>query len=236
MELCYELGVKCVTVYAFSLENFHRTADEVDQLMQLLQYQILECIRPGGIAERYQCTFKVLGRIDRLNDKTRKTIEKATSQTSHWKKRTLNLCMAYTSRDEMARAVRETVQEYYHSTISPLRITADSLTASMDTAGDPPVDILVRTSGVNRLSDFLLWQCHRDTDIQIVDTLWPDFGMRDLFFVIIRWQRHIRHRDSSGPRNGFLSAFLILALLSVILALEFLPSSLWQYIPVRIWA
>ena len=182
--------------------------------MKLLQYQIIECIRPGGLAERYECTFKVLGRMDKLNEKTKEIVEKAKSETSRWNKRTLNLCVAYTSRDEMVSAVRATAQQCRDSNISPTSIAADSLTARMYTAGDPPVDILVRTSGVNRFSDFLLWQCHEDTDIQIVDTLWPDFGMRNLFFVIVRWQRNMRRVDSGPPRKGFLSAFFIVVLLS----------------------
>ncbi len=215
MGLCFDLGVKCVTIYAFSLENFHRTTEEVDQLMKLLQYQIIEYIRPGGLAERYECTFNVLGRMDKLNEKTKEIIEKAKFETSRWNKRTLNLCIAYTSRDEIASAMRATAQQCCDSNISLASITADSLTARMYTAGDPAVDILLRTSGVNRFSDFLLWQCHKDTDIQIVDTLWPDFGMRDLFFVILRWQRHMRRVDSSPPRNGFFSAFFIVVLLSV---------------------
>jgi ditrans,polycis-polyprenyl diphosphate synthase len=195
--------------------------------MKLIQYQIIECIRPGGLAERYECTFKVLGRTDKLNETTKELIEKAKSETSRWNKRTLNLCIAYTSRDEMASAVRATAQQCCDSSTSPASITTDSLTARMYTAGDPPVDILVRTSGVNRFSDFLLWQCHQDTDIQIVDTLWPDFGRRDLFFVIMRWQRNMRRVESSPARKGFPPAFFIVALLvSVIFALGVLKSSL----------
>lgn len=90
MEPCFDLGVKCVTIYSFGFENFHRTTEEVDQLMKLIQYQIIECIRPGGLAERYECTFKVLGRMDKLNEKTKEIIEKAKFETSHWHKRTLH--------------------------------------------------------------------------------------------------------------------------------------------------
>ena len=153
--------------------------------------------------------------MDKLDEKTIEIIEKAKFETSRWNKRTLNLCIAYTSHDEMASAVQAMAQQCCDSNISPASITADSLTARMFTAGDPLVDIILRTSGVNRFSDFLLWQCHEDTDIQILDTLWPDFGMRDLFFVILRWQRHMRRVDSSLPRNGFLSALFVGVLLSV---------------------
>lgn len=79
--------------------------------------------------------------------------------------------------------MRAAAQQCCDSNISLSSITADSPTAQIYTARNPPVDILLCTSGVNRFSDFLLWQCHKDTDIQIVDTLWSDFGRRDIFFL-----------------------------------------------------
>ncbi|KAJ5936022.1 hypothetical protein N7454_005320 [Penicillium verhagenii] len=190
IHLALSCGVKCITVYAFSLENFHRPKEQVDDLMALIKWQLDQIVHSADAREEEStpCAIKVLGRLDLLSADLRKTIQTVEEMTSHWE-RTVNLCIAYTSQEEMSRAVRGTVEECCRGTISCSSVTAETLSARMYTGADPPIDILVRTSGVYRLSDFMLWQCHQDTDMQIVDVLWPDFGVWDLFLVILRWQR-----------------------------------------------
>lgn len=222
MEGCFLLGIPGVTVYTFSLENFKRPREQVDQVMEVLKYLFVEYAQQGGLLERYQCAIRVLGRLDLLDDDMRETIDKVVNQSRHQKKRFLNVYLAYTSRDEIARAVRVSAEECCREKISPTAITAQSLAARMYAVDYPPVDILVRTSGVHRLSDFLLWQCHQDTDIQLVNTLWPDFGIFDLFFVIVRWQRNINRVDLQKPSIGFLVTCFIFVLMSVSSCLYFL--------------
>ena len=216
--------MKGVTVYAFSLENFKRSKEEVDQIMRLGKFQLAKYCRPGELAERYQCAVRVMGQLDLLDDDFRETIDKAVETTRHRKERFLNLCMAYTSREEMAHAIRVTVKECCLKKISPSTITAQSLTAQMYISDDPPVDIMVRTSGVNRFSDFLLWQCHQDTHIQIVDVMWPDFGMCQLFLVIIRWQRRMHAADIQKHPNGFLLTPFIFAIMAISLGCSLLSN------------
>jgi ditrans,polycis-polyprenyl diphosphate synthase len=210
--------VKVVTVYAFSLENFKRPKEQVDQIMTLSKYQLAKFCEPGGLADRHQAAIRVVGQLGLLDDDVRETFLKAVEITRHRKERFFNVCMAYTSREEMAHAVRVAAKGCCQKEISPSTITVQSLTAQMYISEDPPVDIMVRTSGVNRFSDFLLWQGHQDTDIQIMDVLWPDFGMYHLFLVIIRWQRRMHAADIQNLTNGFLLAPFIFALMSMPLA------------------
>ncbi|KAF7131384.1 hypothetical protein CNMCM5793_004555 [Aspergillus hiratsukae] len=184
MGACQIAGVKVLTVYAFSTENLHRPREQVDALMALLREQLERCSAPGGMVQQLGLAIRVLGRLDLLDDETRDAVAKAVDATAGGKRFVLNLCVAYSSRDEMTRAVRRGVEGYPQTAI-----TAQLLSDKMDTADNAPVDLLVRSSGVYRLSDFLLWQCHQDTQIQIVDTLWPDFGAWEFFMVLLRWQR-----------------------------------------------
>ncbi|KAE8378287.1 Decaprenyl diphosphate synthase-like protein [Aspergillus bertholletiae] len=188
IKACFLCGVKGVTVYALSLENLKRSKEQVNQLMDLFKFQITELCKPGGLAERFQSSFRILGQLDKVDDDLRARFVEAMENSRYRKERFVNICIAYTSRDEIIRAMRTTVG-LSRNMLSSSHITDHFLTMQMYTADDPAVDLLVRTSGVRRLSDFLLWQCHEDTDIQIVDSLWPEFGISDLFMVILRWQR-----------------------------------------------
>ncbi|RLL95620.1 hypothetical protein CFD26_100777 [Aspergillus turcosus] len=194
LEACYIAGVKVITVYAFSIENFQRPREQVESLMALLREQIAIYSAPGGMAEEFDVAIRALGRLELFDEQTREAINKSVEKTRKGKRGILNVCMAYTSRDEMTRAIRRSVEE-----CPPTAITAQLLSDKMDTADNPPVDLLVRSSGVYRLSDFLLWQLHRDTQIQIVDTLWPDFGVWELFMVLLRWQRTRTTTRSRSP-------------------------------------
>ncbi|KAJ5441695.1 hypothetical protein N7491_004101 [Penicillium cf. griseofulvum] len=205
VERCFLLGIRGVTWYTFSIENFKRPKEQIDPVMEVLKYLFVNYAQPGGLLERHQCAIRVLGRLDLLDDDMRETIDIATKQSCHQTKRFLNVYLAYTSRDEIARAVRVSAEECCRGKISPTAITAQSLAARMYAVDDPPVDLLVRTSG----------QCHQDTDIQVVDTLWPDFGLRDLFFVIVRWQRNQCHVDLQKPNIGFLVTCFIFVFMSL---------------------
>ena len=153
------------------------------------------CTSLGQIASRYGVSFRLFGRLEMLNHSNREVMMDLVERTRHGTKGYLNVCISYTSRDEMTRAIRKTVEGYP----KPSSITSQLLSGNMDIADVPPPDLLIRTSGVSRLSDFLLWQCNRETDIQFLDRLWPEFKPWDLFLIITKWQR--RKAVSEGGRS-----------------------------------
>lgn len=166
------------------------------------------------------CAIRLLGRPELLPDNLRYQLEEIAGRPQHPGQNVLNICIAYTSRDEITTAIQKTVKEH-----RPLEeIKEESLTRNMFTADSPPVDILIRTSAVRRLSDFLLWQCHKDTYIEVVDTLWPAFGMWDLFWVLLKWQGIRASSDTGCCESVQGNTFSMFLLLSVVCG--FLPLSL----------
>ncbi|KAJ6096356.1 dehydrodolichyl diphosphate syntase complex subunit SPAC4D7.04c [Penicillium sp. IBT 16267x] len=202
---CFDVGVKALTVNAFSIENFKRPAEQVDGIWSIIREMSRSDSSLQYLLRSSGARLQVVGRLDLVLDDIRKLIEEAVDATQNATKASFNLCVAYTSRDEITRAVRRSVVDYYNTTKTELfdleqSITSQMLSDRMDTAGNPPVDVLVRTSGVYRLSDFLLWQCHQDTDIHILDTLWPEFELYDLWIVILRWQRKVVAAKGAQPK------------------------------------
>ncbi|EFR03812.1 dehydrodolichyl diphosphate synthase [Nannizzia gypsea CBS 118893] len=294
-------GIKVVTIYAFSIENFKRSKYEVDALMEMAKLKLLQLSEHGELLERYGASVRVLGRRDQIRPDVLEAVDRTVELTSGNGDAILNICFPYTSRDEITSAVRNTVVEYstpldrsqlpavnsprrpfsekrivenirehtpsadpreslsngsnspvttssanetaYDSNSSlssattlhhvptngaskqqqqqhaarspelytsyppnsdqllfhsPETIATQTLNDHMLTAGCPPLDILIRTSGVERLSDFMLWQCHQETQIIFLDTLWPAFSLWEFLPVIWDWQRRIR---KTGPRR-----------------------------------
>ncbi|KAK3304049.1 Decaprenyl diphosphate synthase-like protein [Chaetomium strumarium] len=278
LEVCYKCGVKVVTVYAFSLENFHRPQYEVDGLMQLAKLKLEQIIQHGELLDRYGASVKVLGRLDLIPPDVLEVVERAVATTQHNTDCVLNICFPYTSREEMTTAIRTTVEEYsttprphstpfaqnritqkimskqsakadmldsitespsptpsptpsqpedqddavstattLHSDSAPAKndaaetvaiypnaetITSETIDKHMYTAGAPPLDIFVRTSGVERLSDFMLWQCHQDTHIFFLKCFWPEFDLWHFLPVLVEWQwRQKQKAREERPRR-----------------------------------
>lgn len=280
LEVCYKSGVKHVTIYAFSIENFKRSRYEVDGLMDMAKTKLLQMSQHGELLDRYGAAVRILGDRSLVREDVLEQIDKAVDMTKHNDRAVLNVCFPYTSRDEITRAIRETVREYSepvpeqqqqggkgklfsesrvlrnlrtrqlaslpeemevrggadsdaestevseqdldaqslpqpdssqtsHSpspvlkpTIAELKrsasissqlpdpetITAETITKNTYTHPAPPLDLLVRTSGVRRLSDFMLWQCHEDTEIRFLNCLWPEFDLWHFLPVLVEWQ------------------------------------------------
>ncbi|KAL4912114.1 putative undecaprenyl diphosphate synthase-domain-containing protein [Aspergillus aurantiobrunneus] len=178
-------GVAEVTVYAFSIENLKRTQEQLRILFELFRTPVEEFEPAAGQGNMRQRRIRILGRLDLLPEDVRRNLQAEVENTKNNTGIVLNVCIAYTSRDEITTAIRRTVE----GSQAGKAITQTSLTENMFTTDSPPLDLLVRTSGVRRLSDFLLWQCHQDTEIQVVDTLWPSFSMWHLFWILLKWQR-----------------------------------------------
>ncbi|KAL3426680.1 di-trans,poly-cis-decaprenylcistransferase [Phlyctema vagabunda] len=269
LEVCYKSGVKVVTVYAFSIENFNRSKYEVDALMEMAKVKLQQLSQHGELLDRYGASVRVLGSRTMLKPDVLAAIDKAVDMTQNNGDAVLNICFPYTSRDEITTAIKSTVEEFSQPLSSqarpfsqtritqkirsrnlkssPLRpssptssstsdqddsvsssttlhpdsppsdarsvdtalypdpetITSETIEEHLFTAGDPPLDLLIRTSGVNRLSDFMLWQCHEDTKLVFLDCLWPEFDLWQFLPVLVEWQWQQKH-DEEKNSNALL--------------------------------
>jgi len=288
LEVCYKSGVKVVTIYAFSIENFKRSKYEVDGLMDMAKTKLVQMSQHGELFDRYGASVRILGDLSLVREDVLEQVHKAVEMTTHNEQAVLNVCFPYTSRDEITHSIRTTVREFstppdrekdkrnrpfseshiqhnirsrqlssvaeeetpkdmlappvtasgmsvtsdaessemseqdldasstfqpassqtshspspdlkpsttatqrpphLHHLLDPETLTEESLSKNMYTASSPPLDLLVRTSGVARLSDFMLWQCHEKTEIRFLNILWPDFDLWQFLPVLVEWQ------------------------------------------------
>nr|POE47222.1 dehydrodolichyl diphosphate synthase complex subunit spac4d7.04c [Quercus suber] len=308
LEVCYKSGVKVVTIYAFSIENFKRSKYEVDGLMDMAKTKLVQMSEHGELFDRYGASVRILGDRSLMREDVRQQVDRAVEMTKHNTDAVLNVCFPYTSREEITHSIRETVAQYgepaqvggpkrgfseshiqrnirstrqlsiveeesyqahssgldgtafttpsdldadsiefsepasdlenssavptassqtSHST-SPLlapttssspnaklsrpnypdseSITAETITQNTYTHPAPPPDLLVRTSGVFRLSDFLLWQCHENTEIRFLNCMWPEFDLWSFLPVLVEWQWKQRREGSGAIREHVKSA------------------------------
>ncbi|KAI0647257.1 Di-trans-poly-cis-decaprenylcistransferase [Trametes meyenii] len=193
LEICIKLNVRCVSAYAFSIENFKRSPEEVAALMSLAEDKLLELCQKGDILDQYGIRLVVVGHRDMLPERVLAAAEKAENLTKNNNRAIFNLCMPYTSRDEITTAVHSTIRSRLEDETDDSEITAEEIEAHLMTSlsGSPPLDILVRSSGVKRLSDYMLWQCSEDTQLQFSSTYWPEFGLLDFMPIILDYQRKV---------------------------------------------
>ena len=188
MEACIELGVEYLTLYAFSSENWSRPATEVSALMTLLDRFLNEKAKD---LDRQNVRLLAIGQLDRLPAKTRALIERIQARTANNTKMTLVLALSYGGREEIVAAARSLATDAVAGKISSTDIDAELFASRLQTARIPDPDLLVRTSGEMRVSNFLLWQISY-AEIIIVNKFWPDFRQRDLAEAVQEYQR--RHR------------------------------------------
>ncbi|MDP2622035.1 MAG: isoprenyl transferase [Hyphomicrobiales bacterium] len=182
------LGIEYLSLYAFSSENWSRPAEEVRELMGLIKRFIRQ-----DLAELHEAgvRVRVIGARDNLGPDLRKLIEDSEALTRDNRGMTLIVAFNYGSKDEIARAMRRIADEVLSGAVRPDEITPAFLDAHLDTAGVPEPDLLVRTSGEQRLSNFMLWQCAY-TELIFVDALWPDFTGETLQQAIDEYHRRER--------------------------------------------
>ncbi|WP_210348934.1 isoprenyl transferase [Aurantimonas marina] len=169
-----ELGIQYLTLFAFSSENWRRPHDEVAELMGLLRHFIrrdLADLHKEGVRVR------VIGARDNLSDDIRSLLEEAESLTRDNQRQTLVVAFNYGARDEVARAMRRIAEKFAAGEVSLEALTPDYLDAHLDTAGIPDPDLIIRTSGELRLSNFLLWQAAY-SEFVFLPCLWPDFDRK----------------------------------------------------------
>ena len=187
-----DLGVEVLTLYAFSTENWRRPADEVSDLMGLLRHFIvsdLDELAANGVR------LRIIGEYKALQPDLVDLIDQAVSRTAPNSKTTLVIALNYGSQAEIARAARRLAEQVRDGVIESSDIDEHMMESAFDTAGLPPPDLLIRTSGEQRLSNFLMWQAAY-AELMFVDTLWPDFGKAELAAAIEHYA--VRERRFGG--------------------------------------
>ncbi len=195
LEGCVEAGVGILTLFAFSTENWERPEEEVLAVMGLLKYYAekeRDELRKKGIRVR------ILGDLDRVDEDVREAVEQIEKVTADGQRLHLNLMLSYSGRDELLRAARLLAEEAVRGRMAPDEIDQDALEEVLYTRGLPDPDLLIRTSGEFRLSNFMLWQLAY-TEIHISPVLWPDFTREDLKAAVHEYQRRERRFGRVSP-------------------------------------
>jgi len=187
-DTCIDLGVEYLTLYAFSSENWNRPQAEIKALMELLDRFLSEKAKD---LKKQNIRLLAIGQLDRLPAKTRKLLERLAAETAHHTALTLVLALSYGSREEIVGAARALAADAAAGKLRPEEIDCTVFASRLQTAGIPDPDLLVRTSGEMRVSNFLLWQISY-AEIVIVKKFWPDFRRNDLIEAVNEYQR--RHR------------------------------------------
>lgn len=195
-EEAHKLGVKYLTVYAFSTENWKRPQDEVDALMNLLRNYMKNCLKT---AEKNRMRVRVLGDKTALDADIQKKIAELEEATKNNDGLNFQIALNYGSRDEMIRAMKSMMKDVQEGKISAEQLDEAMFATYLDTKGIPDPDLMIRTSGEQRLSNYLLWQLAY-SEFYFTDVLWPDFSKKDLINAIEYFNG--RDRRFGGVKEG----------------------------------
>jgi undecaprenyl diphosphate synthase len=194
LDNCSEAGIRYLTIYAFSSENWKRPSDEISDLMQLLQHYLhkeLENLHASNIRLHF------IGNLSKLDSEIREQLKYAADLTKNNKDFHLSIALSYGSRQEIVQAAQKLAAQAIDKKITPEQITEELFAENLDTAGLPEPDLLIRTGGEKRLSNFLLWQSAY-TEFYFSDTLWPDFDKNDLTAALNDFSKRERRYGTSG--------------------------------------
>jgi undecaprenyl diphosphate synthase len=192
-----ELGIKWLTLYAFSEENWKRPPYEVKALMDLLNRYL-----KSELKEMLENDIRLncIGEIEKLPPDVQRTLWQTVEKTAHNEGMVLTLALSYGGRQEILRAVKSMLNEVQKGSLHPNRITEDRLSQYLYTADIPDPDLLIRTSGECRISNFLLWQIAY-TEIFITPTLWPDFRKERYLEALLDYQKRERRFGTTGEQT-----------------------------------
>jgi len=193
IETAREIGIKALTLYAFSLENWQRPTSEVKTLMMILELYLKREL-PELMAK--DVVFKTIGDIQRLPEDIRILIREVKEKTASNKGLILTAALSYSGRDEILRAIRKILS----SGIRPEELTEEVFDSCLDTADLPAPDLIIRTSGEMRISNFLLWQ-GAYSELYFTDTLWPDFTKEEFLLAIQAYQQRERRFGTISTRG-----------------------------------
>ena len=185
---CRTLGVKYLTVYAFSTENWKRSEEEVGGIMKLLGRYLKEALED---MEKNAVAFRFFGDLSRLSPDLQKLCREAEERSGAYHEVQVNFCLNYGGRDEIVRAARAFAQDVAAGRRQPEELTEQILSGYLYSAGVPDPELIIRPSGENRTSNFLLWQSAY-SEFVFMNVLWPDFGPRDLDEAIAEYHRRNR--------------------------------------------
>jgi len=198
VKACREIGISYLTLYAFSTENWARPQMEVDALMALLQKFLkteAEELRDNNIR------LHTIGETHRLPDDVRRSLQAVMAQTRHNDGLNLILALSYGGRSEIVHAVREIAADAAAGRLSPAVVDDALLAGKLFTRGIPDPDLLIRTSGELRLSNFLLWQLAY-AELHFTPTLWPDFGKAEFIQILVDFQKRERRFGKVASESG----------------------------------
>jgi undecaprenyl diphosphate synthase len=188
VEAAASLGIKYLTVYTFSNENWNRPEEEVRALMELL---VAAIARETPDLMKNNIRLQAIGNLERLPEKAYATLQECVRRTSANTSTTLILALSYSSRWEITGAVRRIAGEVVNGNLNPAEITEDLISGYLSTKDIPDPDLLIRTGGEKRISNFLLWQLSY-TELLFTDTYWPDFNEERLYEAVLYYQQRER--------------------------------------------
>jgi undecaprenyl diphosphate synthase len=191
---CKDIGIKYLTVYAFSTENWKRSADEIETIMELLEKYLYESLEK---MERDKVKMKFLGDITVLSPKLQALIAETEELSKKYEGVQVNICLNYGSRDEIIRAVEKYAKEQIVAEHPAAPLTEEAFAKYLYTADIPDPDLIIRPGGENRFSNFLLWQSAY-SEYYFTDTLWPDFDEKELDHAIVEFQSRERRYGGVG--------------------------------------
>lgn len=183
-----ELGVKYLTVYAFSTENWKRSKEEVDSLMKLFRNYMKKCLK---IAKENRMRVKIIGDPSAFDLDLQEKIKELEAYSAQFDELHFQIALNYGSRDEITRAVRQMGEDIQKGVLDPKQIREDTISSYLDTKGLPDPDLLIRTSGEERLSNFLMWQLAY-TEFYFTDVLWPEFDKAEFEKAIAKYNQRDR--------------------------------------------
>ncbi len=188
VEVCTEQGIEALTLYAFSCENWERPSDEIHDLMRLLD-EFIEVELP--MLQKNRIRLRAIGRLEMLPASTLTHLKQAIAQTSRNNGLNLILALSYGARQEIIDACRRIAQSVRDGKLTSEQIDEETIASHLYTAGLPDPDLLIRTSGEQRLSNFLLWQMSY-TELYLTHKLWPDFSKADFMEALAEYDRRDR--------------------------------------------
>jgi undecaprenyl diphosphate synthase len=190
-----DLGIKWLTVFAFSTENWRRSTEEVLGLMSIFaRYIQRESDRMASEGVR----VRFIGDRTKLDPKLRKLMSGIEARTAEFSRLNLTVAINYGGRDEILRATRGMMQDVAEGRLKPEDVTEDAISARLDTGGIPDPDLVIRTSGETRTSNFLVWQSIY-AEYEFTPTLWPDFGPQELADILVRFGNRERRFGGVSP-------------------------------------
>jgi ditrans,polycis-polyprenyl diphosphate synthase len=188
LDCCFRLGVQNITTYAFSIENFSRKPEEIETIFSLLKYKLALISNENQFCDMHNVRVKIIGNKSYLPQDILQDIEQVEERTKHHTKHVLFIAFPYTSRDDIWYATDRIISKVNDGEITIDEIDEDLFQNNFYYDEDATnVDILVRTSGHTRLSDYMLWQCHQDSVIEYPNTLWPDYRFFSAWWTIFKW-------------------------------------------------